>query len=120
MLELGHHEVAVACSGLEGVEMARRFRADVVLCDLGLPGLDGFEVARALRADSESEVRSAFLVALSGYALQEDVERSKAAGFDRHLAKPPNMAVLEKTIAQAERNDERRRSLEVEPARRMH
>lgn len=101
-LELGGHEVAVAYSGAEGVEAARRFEPEIVLCDIGLPGLDGYEVARALRAESAAGGRSIFLVALSGYALQEDVERSYAAGFDRHLAKPPNIDVLEKIVAQGE------------------
>jgi len=70
-----------------------------VLCDLGLPGLDGYEVARRLRADPR--LRALPLVALSGYALAEDVERSRAAGFDRHLAKPVDLQVLERELADA-------------------
>ncbi|MGI5860923.1 MAG: PAS domain S-box protein [Myxococcales bacterium] len=101
VLELGNHEVAVAYSGPEGVARAREYRPEVVLCDIGLPGLDGYGVARALRADSDPKVRSAFLVALSGYALPEDVEKSKQAGFDRHVAKPPDIEELEELIASA-------------------
>ena len=48
--------------------------------------MDGFAVARALREDPAlSRTR---LIALSGYAQPEDVERTRTAGFDRHLAKP--------------------------------
>jgi PAS domain S-box-containing protein len=98
-LELGDHEVVVAYSGPEGVDAAHRCLPDVVLCDIGLPGMDGYGVAGALRADANASIRSTFLVALSGYAQQEDVMRSKAAGFDRHVAKPPSIEALEKLLA---------------------
>ncbi len=101
VLELGDHEVAVAYSGPEGVARAREYWPEVVLCDIGLPGLDGYGVASALRADKDPRVRSAFLVALSGYALPEDMEKSKKAGFDRHVAKPPDIDELEELIATA-------------------
>jgi CheY-like chemotaxis protein len=68
-----------------------------VLCDIGLPGMDGFEVARAFRADPA--LKGAFLVALSGYALPEDVQRASQAGFERHLAKPPSLEKLEQMLA---------------------
>lgn len=100
-LELADHKVAVAYSGPEGVEVARSYRPEVILCDLGLPGMDGFSVARALRADRDAVLRSAYLVALSGYALTEDVARSKEAGFDHHVAKPPKIEELQEVLAQA-------------------
>jgi len=76
--------------------MARQFRPEVVLCDIGLPGMNGYGVARALRADEV--LKGIFLVALSGYALPEDVARSQAAGFDRHLAKPASLEKLEEVL----------------------
>jgi CheY-like chemotaxis protein len=79
------------------VALARELRPDVVLCDIGLPDLDGYEVARALRR--EEALRGTRLVALSGYAQPEDRERARAAGFDAHLAKPPETAALLDTIA---------------------
>ena len=63
MLEMWGHEVAVARDGRAGVEKARAFRPDVVLCDIGLPVMDGYEVARAIRADPE--LASTFLVAVT-------------------------------------------------------
>jgi signal transduction histidine kinase len=97
-LELGAHEVGVAYSGPEGLEKARSFRPDVVLCDIGLPGMDGYEVARAVREDPA--LRSIFLVALSGYALPEDLEKAAAAGFHHHLAKPPSVDALERVLSE--------------------
>jgi CheY-like chemotaxis protein len=40
-----------------------------------------------------------YLVALTGYALPEDVAKAKEAGFDRHLAKPPSLETIEDVIA---------------------
>ena len=64
------HPVEVASSGPEGLEKARAFRPEVVLCDIGLPGMDGYDVAKAFRADPG--LRTTFLVALTGYALPEE------------------------------------------------
>ena len=77
------------------------FKPDVVLCDIGLPGMDGYEVARAMRADPE--LHDVALVALSGYASPEDVERSRRAGFDRHVSKPPDIEVLERVMSEVVR-----------------
>jgi two-component system CheB/CheR fusion protein len=97
-LELSGHRVAVAYDGEAGVAMARDFRPDVVLCDIGLPdGLDGYAVAEALRRDPATA--SAYLVALTGYAQPEDQRRALTAGFDLHVPKPPDLAALERLLA---------------------
>jgi CheY-like chemotaxis protein len=84
--------VAVAYDGAAGIAMARDFRPELVLCDIGLPGMDGYAVARAFRA--EEALRGAQLVALTGYALAEDLQRATLAGFEHHLAKPPSLEKL--------------------------
>ncbi len=63
-----------------------------MLCDIGLPGMSGYEVARELRRDHGHRMR---LIAVSGYAQPEDVQRSVEAGFDAHVAKPPDLERLE-------------------------
>jgi two-component system CheB/CheR fusion protein len=97
LLELDEHAVEVAYTGREGIEKARAFHADVVLCDIGLPEMDGYEVARTMRADPE--LRRVALVAVSGYAQLEDVEMAREAGFDAHLAKPPSIEAINRAIA---------------------
>jgi two-component system CheB/CheR fusion protein len=97
LLELCGHQVTVAYTGPAGVERARQFRPDVVLCDLGLPGLSGFEVARELRRDAATA--SARLISLSGYGREEDRRRARAAGFDDSLVKPVDPVELEKVLA---------------------
>jgi PAS domain S-box-containing protein len=99
LLVLKGHRVEVAYDGPDGIAKARRFRPDLVLCDIGLPGMDGYEVARAFRADEE--LKDAFLVALSGYARSEDRQRTSEAGFDGHIAKPPRVQELEELLADA-------------------
>jgi PAS domain S-box-containing protein len=92
MLEMEGHTVEIADDGAKGLEMARQMRPDVVLCDLGLPSMDGYDVARALASDPGlAAIRR---VAISGYALPEDVERAKTAGFHHHLAKPASLEKL--------------------------
>jgi len=97
LFELGGHTVEVAHSGVEGLEKARAFHPDVVLCDIGLPGMDGYAVARVMRR--EPGLQSVVLVALTGYAAAEDVAKSTAAGFDHHLAKPPSIQRLEQILS---------------------
>jgi len=99
VLLLEKHEVAMAHEGPLGLDTARRFRPDVVFCDIGLPGMNGYQVAKAFRADQE--LCSTYLVALTGYALPDDRAKARAAGFDQHLAKPPELAKLREVLARA-------------------
>jgi PAS domain S-box-containing protein len=101
MLLTWEHEVEVARDGLDGVAKARAFRPDLVLCDLGLPRLDGYGVARAIRADPD--LGGIYLVAVTGYASTEDQRRAADAGFNRHLAKPVPVDVIEEVLATAPR-----------------
>ena len=103
-LEIHTHEVAVAHNGPEALAAARLFKPDVVFCDIGLPGMNGYEVARAFRADGA--FRSTVLVALSGYAQSEDLAKASAAGFDQHLAKPPNIEKIKRICAGARGGDQ--------------
>jgi PAS domain S-box-containing protein len=101
VLELREHVVEVAYSARGGIEKARAFHPDIVLCDIGLPEMDGYEVARAMRADPE--LGRIALIAVSGYAQPEDVAMAKEAGFDEHLAKPPSVEALERALAEVGR-----------------
>lgn len=98
-LELAGHKVTVELHGPDGIRAARSFQPDVILCDIGLPEMDGFAVARALRASPD--LGPFLLVALTGYAQPEDVEKAKEAGFDLHLAKPPTMEKLAEVLQRA-------------------
>jgi PAS domain S-box-containing protein len=97
ILELEGHRTVLARSGATAIAIAREIRPDVVLCDIGLPDLSGFEVARTIRADAA--LRSSVLIALSGYAQPEDRRRAIDAGFDAHVAKPPDVEALKTMLA---------------------
>jgi CheY-like chemotaxis protein len=98
VLRIAGHEVEVAHDGVEGIRRATALRPEAILCDIGLPGLDGYEVARRLRADGGAET---FLVALTGYALPDDLRRAREAGFDAHLTKPAHPDEIEDVLARA-------------------
>jgi PAS domain S-box-containing protein len=85
LVRLFGHLPDVAYDAPAALALARDRRHDVVLCDLGLPGMNGYELARRLRA----EFAKMRLVAVSGYAQEEDRRQSAEAGFEGHLAKPP-------------------------------
>ncbi len=97
LLAFDGHRVEAASGGRSGIELVQRVRPDIVFCDIGLPDMSGYEVARALRGDGA--LRDTRLVALSGYAQPEDRERSREAGFDAHLAKPPDLDALNALLA---------------------
>ena len=92
------HQVEWAEDGRSGLEAARRFRPDLVLCDIGLPGgMNGYEVAQALRRDPIT--KNAYLVAVTGYGQEEDRRKASEAGFDEHLPKPVSVAALNAMLA---------------------
>ncbi|WP_242343364.1 PocR ligand-binding domain-containing protein [Anaeromyxobacter terrae] len=95
LVQLFGHQTEVAYDGPTALAMARANPPDVVLCDLGLPGMSGYDVARALRAGGSNGVR---LVAVSGYAQPDDLKRATDAGFDGHVAKPPDPGVIERIL----------------------
>jgi CheY-like chemotaxis protein len=93
--QLGH-ECKFAYDGVAALEAARRLRPDVILLDIGLPGIDGFEVARQLRA--EPDFRDVLIIAVTGFASDEDRKRSREAGIDHHLVKPADPAFIESLL----------------------
>ncbi len=90
------HTTDVAYDAIDGLAKATEHVPDVVLCDIGLPGMDGYEFARQFRARSRR--RDIRLVAVSGYAQPDDVARAAEAGFDAHVAKPPDPERLEQVL----------------------
>jgi len=96
MLGLNGHDVRVAADGAEAVAVAKTFRPHIAFIDIGMPRLDGYEVAdRIRRMDGPPIV----LVALTGWGQDEDKRRSRDAGFDHHLTKPPEPDVVQRLIA---------------------
>jgi len=97
LLRLRGHEVSTAADGPGAVDEFLRSKPEVVFLDLGLPGMSGYDVARRLRAMPEG--RDVRLVAVTGYGTEADRERTRAAGFDLHLAKPVDPHAVEALLA---------------------
>jgi|GEM_PF-696571 len=86
LLQAEGHHVSVQYTAHAALEAARRDPPQVFLLDIGLPDLNGYDLARRLRAMPETAHAS--LIAVTGYGKEQDRQRSKAAGFARHLVKP--------------------------------
>jgi PAS domain S-box-containing protein len=93
LLELDGHRLHLVHHGDEAIPAARELHPDVVLLDIGLPGLNGYEVARRLRKEPWSATLQ--IIAITGYAMKDDLNKARQAGFDHHLTKPVNVDTLQ-------------------------
>ncbi|MBV8030625.1 MAG: response regulator, partial [Betaproteobacteria bacterium] len=98
LLEALGNDVTVAYNGIEAVEVARSFRPQVILLDIGMPGLDGYGAAREIRRDPGA--RAIKIVALTGWGQDEDRRRVREAGFDAHIVKPAELDVLRRVLSE--------------------
>lgn len=95
-LNMVGYEAISTLSGEEGIAVAKEQNPEAILCDIGMTGMNGYDVARYIRQDPE--LKDIYLVAISGYSGQADIERSVKAGFDRHLGKPINLETIKKVL----------------------
>ena len=91
------HEVDIAYTAGDALELARLTLPSVCLLDIGLPDFDGNELARRLR--QMAQTAGSTLIAMTGYGRQEDRAAALAAGFDHYLVKPVNTAQLAEILA---------------------
>jgi CheY-like chemotaxis protein len=91
------HEVREVYRGAEVLRLARDFKPDAVLLDIGMPGMSGYDVARELRQEY-GEGKGPLLIAVTGWKQSSDRILAKLAGFDHHLAKPFESEALLKLL----------------------
>lgn len=96
LLRLAGNEVRTAHDGVEAIEVADRFRPQVILMDVGMPRLNGYEATRRVREKSWSQ--SMIIIALTGWGQEGDRAKSREAGCDGHLVKPVNFSDLESLL----------------------
>ncbi|HEV7559773.1 MAG TPA: ATP-binding protein, partial [Kofleriaceae bacterium] len=95
------HDVQMAGDGPAAIELVRGFHPELAILDIGLPVMDGYELAVKLRDILKNAPPR--LIAVTGYGQGTDVERSRVAGFDRHLVKPVELRRLLDCIGQLTR-----------------
>ena len=97
--DLPYH-IEVADDGAVGVEKFQAGAYDLVLMDIQMPVMDGYEATRAIRRWEQAAGRPPTpIVALSAFALREDIQRSLEAGCNGHLTKPIKKVTLLETLA---------------------
>jgi CheY-like chemotaxis protein len=77
----------------DAIELSKHHSYDLLVSDIGLPDGTGLEVMRYLR--QRQPIRG---IALSGYGQEDDLRRSREAGFEQHLIKPINFQVLKDVL----------------------
>jgi CheY-like chemotaxis protein len=90
------YEVQSAEDVQSALETAAQFDFDVLISDMGLPDGTGIDLMHKLSA-----IRSVFGIALTGFGMESDVQRSSAAGFQHHLIKPVDLNRLDALIQSA-------------------
>lgn len=91
-----HYKVTSAGSLSEARALAEKKRFNLVISDIGLPDGNGYDLMEELR--DRFHVKG---IALTGYGMEDDVNRSYSAGFSAHLTKPIRMESLDDALAVA-------------------
>ena len=93
-LEAKGYRFVWAQNGLDGLEMVKTSKPNVILLDINLPDIDGYEVARRLRSESSRNMLYVPIIAVTANALRGDAEKALAAGCDVYMSKPINIREL--------------------------
>jgi CheY-like chemotaxis protein len=96
-LELSGHEIHLAHSGVQALELANQLKPDVAVLDIGMPDMNGYEVAKRIRREPWGAGLT--LIALTGWGQDSDKQRAQEAGFDHHCTKPVDPDTFERLFA---------------------
>lgn len=103
ILQKGNFHPLEAGDAATGIQLARKHRPHLILMDIGLPDMDGLAATRKLR--SLPETRDIPIVAVSGYAMEEDIKKAFDAGCNNFIPKPINIKTFLDTISEYLRPD---------------
>jgi CheY-like chemotaxis protein len=93
LLERRGYRITLAHTAGQAIEQAQQQKFDLLISDIGLPDRSGYELMRELRA--KKAMRG---IALSGFGMENDITKARAAGFSEHLTKPINFDRLDEAI----------------------
>jgi len=97
LLSMFGGEATAVYSGQQAVEQAGAIRPDMALIDIGMPDMDGYEAAVRIRERCGNA--PIILVAVTGWARDEEKRHARECGFDLHVAKPVDLATLKQLLA---------------------
>lgn len=100
LLKMMGHQVEFAINGFAALDVARRFRPDFILLDIGLPDFKGYNIARQLKWEPGFERTR--IIALTGRPMDEVRQKALDSGCEQVFAKPIDPAVLERLLASDE------------------
>lgn len=101
LLEIVGLEVETAYNGKEAVEKVSEKPAgyyDLIFMDIQMPIMNGYEATAAIRASEREDLQEIPIIAMTADAFVDDVKKSKEAGMNGHIAKPVDIAKLEKAM----------------------
>jgi len=97
LLEKLGHEVQCVENGPLALSKLDTFTPDVVFSDIAMPGMTGYELARQIR--QRADCSDVYLVAVTGFGQSSDRDKALEAGFNEHMVKPVDIAVLRSLFA---------------------
>ena len=98
LFEVLGHQAAAVIDSRKALEAAKEFRPHIAILDINMPHVDGLQLARLFRA--QPELQHCHLVALTAMDSLDYRERTRQSGFDAHLRKPADAAMLRAIIVQ--------------------
>jgi two-component system sensor histidine kinase/response regulator len=98
ILENQGHQVTIARTGLEAVQLSESRPFDLILMDVQMPVMDGFEATKTIREREAETGMHTPIIAMTAHAMKGDRERCLAAGMDEYIAKPIRIAQLKELL----------------------
>ena len=92
VLEFHGYEIMEAEDGQAAIEMAKKYKPDLILMDIQMPVMDGFTAGKIIRG--EPDTKNIKMIAVTSFAMSGDKERVMEAGFDHYISKPINTREL--------------------------
>ena len=98
VLETRGAEVNAARSAVEALSAIEKFKPNILISDISMPQINGYELVQKIRQLHTNAIASVKAIAISGYASEQDRQKSLTTGFDEHLNKPIDISSLIKAI----------------------
>ena len=92
--------VGCASNGIQGCQMIRSLRPDILISDIQMPEMDGYEATRRIRALPDKKKAAIPIVAMTANAFEEDQKNALNAGMNGHIAKPLDIQKLFQVLSE--------------------